>query len=538
MRKSILIVVLFFSVSVFSQEDAWVYFNAKPDAQTYFDNPLLMLSQRSLDRRILQNIPLDFKDVPMYQPYIDQIAAISGITIKAKSKWFNALHIRGSQSDIQALATLSFVDHVDFANRNLNVTGKTTINKYLKPVNTAKETAVVFNYGNSANQIQMVNGHLLHQQDYTGSGKIIAVMDGGFPSVDTATPFARIRDNNQILGGYDYVSRNANFYTGISHGTMVLSTMGGYVDGQLIGTAPDASYYLFITEDGASETPLELSLWVEAAEEADKLGVDIITTSLGYTTFDNPNYNFTYADMNGTTSYISKGVDIAFSRGMICVVSAGNDGNNSWHYVASPADANHALTIGAVNALGNYASFSSQGPSFDGRVKPDVVAQGANPYVAIPSGSITNAYSGTSFSGPIIAGMVASFWQALPLKTNAELVQLIKESASIYATPNVTLGYGIPNFSLALANALSVQEYSENQFLLFPNPFEDSVSISFPRTAENPNLTIFSIVGQKVFEKKLSNNETTLPLNRLLSGVYFYQIQSKNNIQTGKLIKQ
>ena len=235
---------------------------------------------------------------------------------------------------------------------------------------------------------------------------------------------------------------------------------------------------------------------------------------------------------------LSKGVDIAFSRGMICVVSAGNDGNNSWHYVASPADANHALTIGAVNALGNYASFSSQGPSFDGRVKPDVVAKGANPYVAIPSGSITNAYSGTSFSGPIIAGMVASFWQALPLKTNAELVQLIKESASIYATPNVTLGYGIPNFSLALANALSVQEYSENQFLLFPNPFEDSVSISFPRTAENPNLTIFSIVGQKVFEKKLSNNETTLPLNRLLSGVYFYQIQSKNNIQTGKLIKQ
>ena len=226
MRKSILIIVLIFSVSVFSQEDAWVYFNAKPDAQNYFDNPLLMLSQRSLDRRILQNIPIDFKDVPMYQPYVDQIAAISGITIKAKSKWFNALHIRGSQSDIQALATLSFVDHVDFANRNLNVTGKTTINKYLKPVNKAKETAVVFNYGNSANQIQMLNGHLLHQQDYTGSGKIIAVMDGGFPSVDTATPFARIRDNNQILGGYDYVSRNTNFYTGISHGTMVLSTMG------------------------------------------------------------------------------------------------------------------------------------------------------------------------------------------------------------------------------------------------------------------------------------------------------------------------
>ena len=422
MKKIILIIVLVFNLSAFSQEDAWVYFNAKPDAQTYFDNPLLMLSQRSLDRRTLQNIPLDYKDIPMYQPYIDQIAAISGITIKAKSKWFNALHIRGTQADIQTLSTLSFVDHLDFANRNLNVAGKKAFPKPIKPANKVMETAIVFNYGNSDNQIQMLNGHLLHQQDYTGSGKIIAVMDGGFPGVDVAAPFSRIRDNNQILGGYDYVSRNPNFYAGISHGTMVLSTMGGFVDGQLVGTAPDASYYLFITEDGATETPLELSLWVEAAEEADKLGVDIITTSLGYTTFDNPNYDFTYADMNGTTSYISKGVDIAFSRGMICVVSAGNSGSSSWHYISSPADAVNALAIGAVNASGNYASFSSQGPSFDQRVKPDVVAQGANPYVATPSGTIINGASGTSFSGPIIAGMIASFWQALPTKTNAEIM--------------------------------------------------------------------------------------------------------------------
>ena len=538
MKKIILIIVLFFNLSAFSQEDAWVSFNAKPDAQTYFDNPLLMLSQRSLDRRTLQNIPLDYKDIPMYQPYIDQIAAISGITIKAKSKWFNALHIRGTQADIQALSTLSFVDHLDFANRNLNVAGKTALLKTIIPVNKAMETAVVFNYGNSDNQIQMLNGHLLHQQDYTGSGKIIAVMDGGFPGVDVAAPFARIRDNNQILGGYDYVSRNPNFYAGISHGTMVLSTMGGFVDGQLVGTAPDASYYLFITEDGATETPLELSLWVEAAEEADKLGVDIITTSLGYTTFDNPNYDFTYADMNGTTSYISKGVDIAFSRGMICVVSAGNSGSSSWHYISSPADAVNALAIGAVNASGNYASFSSQGPSFDQRVKPDVVAQGANPYVATTSGSITNGASGTSFSGPIIAGMVASFWQALPTKTNAEIMQLIIESASIYANPTVELGYGIPDFSLALSNALTVQNFSKNEFLVYPNPFQNAVSISFPNDVENANLVLYSSLGQIVLQKTVSRKDIDLTLNTLRSGIYLYQIQTKNNSQTGKLIKQ
>jgi hypothetical protein len=538
MKKYIVFLFLFFNLISFSQEDAWVYFNAKPDSQVYFADPLLMLTQRSLDRRILQNIPLDDKDIPMYQPYIDQIAAIPGIIIKAKSKWFNALHIRGTQANIQALSSLSFVDHIDFANKNLNVSGKTAILKENKPVQKAMETAVIFDYGTSANQIQMLNGHLLHQQNYTGTGKIIAVMDGGFPGVDTAAPFSRIRDNNQILGGYDYVTRNPNFYSGISHGTLVLSTMGGYVEGQLIGTAPDASYYLFITEDGSSETPLELSLWVEAAEEADRLGVDIISTSLGYTTFDNPNYNFTYADMNGTTSFISKGVDVAFSRGMICVVSAGNDGNNNWQFIASPADANHALTVGAVNSAGNYASFSSQGPTSDNRIKPDVMAQGANTYAAIPSGTVNNLYSGTSFSGPIIAGMVASFWQALPSKTNAEIVQLIKESSSVYANPTDELGYGIPNFSLALSNALSTNNFLESSFSLYPNPFQSNVFISFSKKLENTNFIIYSTLGQKVFEKKLLSSENNLELNDLSSGIYFYQLQTKGQTQSGKLIKQ
>ena len=188
------------------------------------------------------------------------------------------------------------------------------------------------------------------------------------------------------------------------------------------------------------------------------MGVDVINTSLGYSNFDNPAYSYTYDDMNGVTTYIAKGLDIAFSRGMICVVSAGNEGNNDWHYITTPADAINALTVGAVNAAGNHGSFSSYGPSIDVRVKPDVAAQGQNSIVCNASGSITTA-SGTSFSGPIIAGMVASFWQALPNKTNAEIVQLIKESSSIYAMPDDEIGYGIPDFSQALATSLP--EYQE-----------------------------------------------------------------------------
>ena len=539
MRKIYLFLFLVSSFVGFSQEDAWVYFKDKPGAQTYLDNPLTMLSQRALDRRSNQGIALDSKDVPIHQPYIYQVAASTGITVKAKSKWFNCLHVRGTQVDITALTSLYFVEKVEFANRSISVNkisapkqGKT------KPVNKTVEVTTNFNYGNSANQIQMLNGHLLHQSNYTGSGKIIAVMDGGFPGVDTAAPFARLRTNNQILGGYDFVNRSTNFYTGISHGTSVLSLMGGYVDNVLVGTAPDASYYLFITEDGPNESPLELSNWVEAAEEADYLGVDIINTSLGYTTFDNPNYNFTYNDMNGVTAFISKGVDMAFSRGMICVVSAGNEGNDDWHYISAPADAVNALTIGAVKADETYAVFSSQGPTSDGRVKPDVTAQGQNPYVSDATGNITNTGSGTSYSGPIVAGMVACLWQALPTKTNQQIKQLITQSADRYASPTVQYGYGIPDFNLAVANGLSVASFYNKDFVVFPNPAANSISVVLSEGFNSANIVLYTVLGQKVLEEKITTQSSDFSIKSLDKGTYLYKIDSNGFSKSGKIVKQ
>jgi hypothetical protein len=539
MKKLILLLVIIFSTSIYSQEDAWIYFNAKPNAQTFFDNPLSELSQRSVDRRTTQNINLDIKDAPMHQPYIDQIAATEGIVVLAKSKWFNALHIQGAEETIRALESLSFVDRVDFANRLLNNPLRNAVpQKKIKKVNKQFETEVVFNYGNSGNQIEMLNGHLLHQQNYTGTGKIIAVMDGGFPGVNTASTFSRLRNNNQILGGYDYVNRSTDFYSGLSHGTLVLSTMGGFKDNELVGTAPDASYYLFITEDGANEWPLELSLWVEAAEEADRLGVDIINTSLGYTEFDNPNYNFTYADMNGTSTYISKGLDIAFSRGMVCVNSAGNSGNDPWFYISAPADAINALTIGAVNASGIIAGFSSHGPSSDGRVKPDVVAQGQQSVLSSANGNITTA-SGTSFSGPITAGMVACLWQALPNATNSEIMQMIKESASIFSNPTSELGYGIPDFNLALNNALlKLNAVDKRKFVVYPNPATDSVSISFPTEFDKATIFIYNAIGQLMGSKELSGENRSVALDAFSSGMYWYQIESNKTFQSGKISKQ
>ncbi|MBF2708727.1 S8 family peptidase [Flavobacterium soyangense] len=541
MKKIFIFLFLVPSFVCFSQEDAWVYFKDKPDSAAYLSNPLTMLTQRALDRRTAQNIPLDLLDVPIYLPYYNQILSASGIALLAKSKWLNCVYVRGSQTDINALRLLSSVLRVDYADKSLNVSGKKTTAKIkFKPVNKTLQTLTSFNYGNSANQIQMLNGHLLHQLNYTGTGKIIAVLDAGFPGVNTAQPFQRLITGGSILGGYDYVNKSTNFYTGNSHGTLVLSTMGGFTDGQLVGTAPDAKYYLFITEDTASENPVEESNWVEAAEEADRLGVDIITSSLGYFAFDNPAYGHTYADMTGNSAFASLGANIAFNKGIFVVASAGNEGTTVEPHVGVPAEALNVLGIGAVKADRTYAAFSSIGPSFDGRVKPDVMAQGNPSVLSDPAGNIDTA-SGTSFSGPIMAGMVACLWQALPGKTNAQIKQLITQSADNFnqiVKSRTQYGYGIPDFNLALSNGLSVSVFSKNDFIVYPNPTSDSISITLPEGFNSEMLVIYTILGQKVLEKNISIQSPTISLKTLTTGMYFYKIESNGFFKSGKIIKQ
>ncbi|AOW09653.1 S8 family peptidase [Flavobacterium gilvum] len=537
MKKIVTIILLFSCFAGFSQEDAWIYFNVKNNSQSYYNNPLLMLSQRALDRRTIQNIPLDSKDIPIDISYINQIKAVSGITIMAKSKWLNALHIRGTQTAINSLKSFSFVEKIDFANKSLNSTSKKTITSKIKAVEKVLESKVDFAYGTSANQIQMLHGDILHKQNYTGSGKIIAVMDTGFPGVNTAQPFQRLRDNNKILGGYDFVSRSSNFYTSDSHGAMVLSSMGGYKENALVGTAPDASYYLFRTEDVSSENPVEESYWVEAAEKADSLGVDVINTSLGYFEFDKTAYSHTYAEMDGKTAFMTRGAEIAFSRGMIVVVAAGNEGATVNPHIAAPADGISVLTIGAVTASKTVTSFSSIGPSFDGRIKPDVMAQGQSVYLSDSSGNIGTA-NGTSFSSPITAGLVACLWQAFPNKTNKEIRDLIIKSADRYTAPNNQYGYGIPDFSLALSNGLGVNDFLKNDFVLYPNPTSDFCVVSFPNNLDTATIRIYSIPGQKITEQKISKTLPSVSLKALQSGIYIYEIDWDGKVTTGKLIKQ
>ncbi len=537
MKKLYFIALFLLSFYGYSQEDAWVYFNDKPDAVTQLNTPLNFLTQRALDRRGSQGIALSENDVPIHQPYIDEITAANGITVMAKSKWLNCLHIRGSVDDINALILLSFVNHVHFADASLN--SKRPTPRTIIPVNKQMDVQADFNYGNSANQIQMLNGHLLHQAGYTGVGKIIAVLDSGFINVNSTSPFQRLFDNNQILGGYNYVSQSTDVYSLHNHGTLTLSCMGGYVDGQLVGTAPDAQYYLFVTEDVTQENPVEESYWVEAAEEADRLGADIISTSLGYYEFDNPNYGHAYDEFTGDEAFASKGANIAFSKGMIVVASAGNSGGSPepLNHIGVPAEATNVLAIGAVKSDETYASFSSVGPSFDGRIKPDLMSQGQASVVANTSGTIQTA-SGTSFSCPIMAGMIASFWQVVPGLTNQAVIDVVKQSADRYANPDNQFGYGIPDFYAALlAVQLSIGDSSKAKFLVYPNPAKNNLFISFPNEYQDAKVTLYTTLGQNVFEKSITKTETSISLDNLKSGIYYYKIESNSFIQFGKIIK-
>tara|TARA_R110002050_G_scaffold105961_2_gene215791 strand:- start:20576 stop:22198 length:1623 start_codon:yes stop_codon:yes gene_type:complete len=540
MKKLFSLLAFLISLQLFAQEDAWVFLKNKPNSAAYFASPLTMLSQRALDRRTKQNIAIDSIDVPIDVRHYSLVKNTFGITVLAKSKWLNAIHVQGTQVDIKNLkTTYTFVDKIEFANKTLNTKGVSSKKSTQRTKrNKFEKTTTNFNYGNAANQISMLKGDFLHQIGYTGAGMQIAVIDAGFPNVNTLAAFQRLRDNNQILGGYDFVDRSTDFYKGNNHGTNVLSDIGGYIDSQFVGTAPDASFYLFRTEDAENEVPLEESLWVEAAEMADSLGVDVINTSLGYTTFDNAAYNYTYNDMDGKTTFITRGAEIGVSRGMILVNAAGNEGNDDWKYMGAPADAASIFTVGAVNATGNIAAFSSFGPTSDGRIKPDVLAQGQNVYVINHISGTAVTSNGTSFSSPIMAGIVACFWQAFPDLTNLQIMQRIRESADKYNNPTAQEGYGIPNFE----NAYSILGVEDQNFLnvttVYPNPVNNNFTIQTSlQSLENTQIQIFNVIGKKVFEK-IGLRTKKVNVSQLHSGIYILKITNGNQQKTIKLIKK
>ncbi len=543
MKKLSLLFIIFITTISFAQtEDALVFLEAKDPAvvSAALANPITILSQAALDRKNAHGVVIDDRDVPLNEVQKAAIDAATGITVLAKSKWLNAVYVRGTETNINNLLNLSFVTDVEFADNSLNrpTAGKQFTNDKFE-VENQFPSRPVYNYGSATNQTEMINVDYLHENDYIGQDIIVAYMDNGYPGVLSNPAYADLRNEGRLLGWYDFVDRVESTNGTGSHGAGTFSDAAGFLNGQFVGTAPGASYYLYITEDNNSETPAEEAYWVEALERADSLGVYVTNTSLGYQAFDNPNYDHDYPDLDGLTTIAARGSNIGFEKGMINVTSAGNQGND-FGKVATPADAPGSFTVGAVDASENYVSFSSRGPNFAGVIKPDVMAKGRDAAIVSQSGNVTTA-SGTSFSSPITAGAVASLWSAVPSLKNDVVMQAIRESADRYNNPTDQYGYGIPNFGDALnALLLSVNEQilQENNFALYPNPVTTQINISFPKSAVNAEFALYNVLGERLLQTKVTTMKNTIDVSGLPSGMYIASITSNNKTTSYKIIKE
>jgi hypothetical protein len=539
MRKLLLVLtILSIQQGVAQSQDAWVFFADKENVEVSLADPILIMTQEAIDRKELHGTAIDERDVPVNENYITQIKNATGITVRSKSKWMNCVYIIGSQPNIEALLDLPFVTNVEYADKSLNLFPGAPIESKFSLEEAGQN--VIYNYGAATNQIEMLSGDYLHELDYSGEGMIVAVLDAGFPSIDTNPGFQKMRDENRILGTYDFEARTENVDGTSSHGFVTSSDIGGFLQNEFVGTAPQASFYFFVTEYTPSETPVEEAWWVEALERSDSLGVDVVNTSLGYRGFDNPNYDHTYEDLDGQTTFSARGANIAFDKGMILVTSAGNGGNTSFPTVGTPGDSPGTLTVGAVNSNGIYVAFSSIGPTVDGRVKPDVMAQGSNAAVINTGGNIDFS-SGTSFSSPIMAGVITCLWQSRPDVPNGHIMQIVRESANLYNNPTDQMGYGIPNFEnayLALQELGLEDDFLMSNFALYPNPVTSKINISFPEGISNGTFTIYSILGNKVLSTEISRNLNSVNMESLNSGMYIASINSNNKQISFKIIKE
>lgn len=521
----------------------WISFTDKNNSPYSLSNPQDYLSQRAIDRRIRQQIPLDSTDLPVNPAYLDSIRN-KGATIRHTSKWLNGATIQATPQQLIAIQALPFVKGSLQNGRIVVSAAHKLVSMREMPAQRTQFTPA--QYGDSYNQIAMHKGDVLHNAGFRGEGMLIAVFDAGFINVDQLACFDSLRILNKIKDTYDFVDLDNDVYGQDSHGTYVLGCMAGWIPGSLIGTAPKADYLLYRTENnvGGSEYQIEEDNWVAAAERADSAGVDVMNTSLSYTTFDNPAMNHTYADMDGNTARITQAADLAASKGIMVVVSAGNYGSGSWQYIGAPADGDSVLSVGAVDATGSRVGFSSKGPTADGRIKPNVMAQGAGSITCgLQNGTI--GLNGTSFSGPIMAGLVTCLWQAYPSLTNMQLLQAIQQSASKANNPDNEMGYGIPDFQAA-RQALTVQDevLSIQSLQIYPNPVKDQFEIAFTSDKTGSyRISLRSIEGKVVlfFDYVVTNpgpQRLTYALPATLeSGLYFLEVQTGSSRSYIKLLK-
>jgi serine protease AprX len=510
-----------------------VYFRDKGANTPAGFSPSDLLSQRALDRRTKSGIIApDYTDLPVFREYIDQVASF-GFKLHCTSKWMNtALFKTKIEAETTPLLALPFISDVILVKKPV---GKSLYSGKLDLIVSMADPPPY------DRPITMLNGYPLHNSGYDGSGILIAVLDGGFTFADKATSLVRLRNRNGIKHTYDFVNNNQYVYSYHTHGTMVLSVLAGQIDRAIQGTAPEADFILLRTEDGSTEFPVEEDFWAAGAEFADSAGADIISSSLGYYAFDDPSMDHKFSDLDGNTTFVTRTADIAASKGIVVVNSAGNERNTAWIRIIAPSDGDSVLAAGAVDGNKIISSFSSAGPSADRQIKPDIAALGVSIVVQASEKQLIRS-NGTSFSCPVLSGMTACLMEAVREADNMEIINAIHLSSDRYNSPDSLYGYGIPDMAKALIILQDLHlKIPEAESVVGPNPTRGDVEVIFNKPPGRIIAEIVTSAGLTIYKKDFGEyagrSLRITALNKREQGLYFIRLTTGTGTYIHKIIK-
>jgi hypothetical protein len=535
MKIRVVIIAWLSTFAALAQAPYWVYLNGGKTTDC------VQLSLHAQAKRYERGIALDARDYPINAAWA-RLVAERVEAVYGPSRWLNAIAVSAYPEQVADLLNLSFVSRVASMRKyNLAISDAPFVAETdpVSPLGDAysANTAVL---GAAAAQMEQIAAEFAFNSGFRGQGMTIAVFDGGFNQVDQMGVFDHLFADGRLLGTWDLVA-DSTVFAFSNHGTHVLSIMAAFDSSIFVGPAPDANYYLFRTEDVSSETHLEEYNWLRAAEMADSLGVDVINSSLGYTVFDEGELDYEYSNMDGNQTVVTQAADWAASKGILVVNSNGNYAQNGWTYMGAPADGDSVLAVGAVDSLGMIAPFSSLGPTYDGRIKPNVSARGAATALVSVWNNVQYG-NGTSYSGPLIAAASASLWQQFPNLSNMEIISGIEQSAHLAQIPNNTYGYGIPNYQLAAGLfSAGLDELPESTWTIYPNPGNSDLHffVKNPEPRSFYTLRLIDVAGNLVASwENLRDVYMKLEMPpHLPAGLYVVQFEQGLQVSTHKWIK-
>ncbi|MBK5279321.1 MAG: S8 family peptidase, partial [Bacteroidia bacterium] len=531
--NSVVIIIFLLSSSVLSaQTNRYVVHLKDKNGTSYsVSNPEQFLSQRSIQRRTNQKIAIVDEDLPISANYRAQLKA-SGANVFYSSKWLNCVLVETTPAIISTVQLLPFVVRTELVAPGKKLSSG-RVGNYKKRKAFSSELA-------TNSQLSMIGIDSMHRDGFKGEGISLAVFDSGFEGVNTALPFEHIFNEGRLSYTFDFIANTKNVFQYDDHGTEVFSVIAAYSPGIFSGGAYGASYTLFVTEDVGSEYRIEEYNWLFAAEKADSTGVDVINASLGYNLFDDATMNYNKeTDLDGNTAIVSFAAKKSLEKGMMVVSSAGNEGSNSWKFVTPPADVDGVLAIGSITATKVKSSFSSIGPTSDGRIKPDVVALGSSTSVITSTGS-PGKVSGTSVAAPLITSLVAGVWQRYPQLTTGELYNAIINSADQAQNPDQLKGYGIPNYN-SVKNYLEAVLIDED-IVIYPNPTNDSIRVAFKKAeGQSVVISIYNLQGKVFSEYTVAvtwqNNPVIVNLSSFSPGLYFIKVKANDSVKIVRIAK-